>query len=94
LLWLGAVVLLMLIRLAGAMVWAHPKTLSRASGVVLLAAVVAAVVVGWVLLLFALDLSHEGSRAETRCMAGSSGAAALVHQSHELTATAVMCRRG
>lgn len=54
-----------LLRLPGAIFPAHPKTLPRASGEVVLAAVVGDVA------LFGLDRSHEGSRAETRCMAGS-----------------------
>lgn len=83
----GDVLPVKLRRLPGAVIFsAHPKTLSRANGV-LLAGLAAAgsvlvVVAAVILLLFALERSHEGSSAETRCMAGSQ-ALALGH--HDLS---------
>ena len=60
--------MLMLIRLPGTVIFsAHPKTLSSESGAVRRAAAAEA----FVEVVFDLDRSHEGSRAETRCMAGS-----------------------
>jgi hypothetical protein len=60
--------MVVLFRLVGTIFSAHPKTLSRAPGVRAGAGVLDALGV------LCLDRSHEGSKAETRCMAAWSTA--------------------
>ena len=71
--------MLRLMRLPGTDIFsAHPRTFSRAKGVDLDFGAGAGVILDEAGALAILDRSHEGSKAETRCMADSTGRAAVL----------------